>query len=78
VLEIGCGSGTACLIMGRAFPKSTFLGIDIDQTSIDRARAKQNTAGTHVALLARPCADEGDASDDRAVMLLTIAATCGT
>ena len=66
MLEVGCGSGTACLVMGRAFPNSTFLGIDIDQTSIDRARAKQNTPGMPVAPLEDvPAAGEGDAADDR-------------
>lgn len=38
VLDIGCGSGEACLVMAKAFPDSTFVGLDLHTESIERAR----------------------------------------
>jgi len=44
VADIGCGHGHSTAIMAEAFPKSTFVGIDIDEASIMEARAH---AGAH-------------------------------
>ncbi|MEK7426409.1 MAG: class I SAM-dependent methyltransferase [Actinomycetota bacterium] len=38
--DIGCGAGSAVLLMAAAFPKSTFVGYDISQHALARARAK--------------------------------------
>ncbi len=38
VLEIGCGVGNALCLMGEAFPNSNFIGLDIDNESIELAR----------------------------------------
>jgi SAM-dependent methyltransferase len=39
VAEVGCGGGRALLSVARAFPASTCVGFDLDQTSLARARA---------------------------------------
>jgi 2-polyprenyl-3-methyl-5-hydroxy-6-metoxy-1,4-benzoquinol methylase len=38
VCDVGCGRGTAVLLMAQAFPASRFLGLDIDARSIESAR----------------------------------------
>jgi 2-polyprenyl-3-methyl-5-hydroxy-6-metoxy-1,4-benzoquinol methylase len=43
--EVGCGAGQCLVPVAAAFPKSRFLGFDVDQTSIERARRKANSAG---------------------------------
>ncbi|KNC87663.1 hypothetical protein SARC_00234 [Sphaeroforma arctica JP610] len=37
VLDLGCGSGVATRLMAREYPKSQFVGIDIDETAINVA-----------------------------------------
>ena len=37
VLDIGCGSGTAINTLAKVFPKSTFTGIDLCKSPIERA-----------------------------------------
>ena len=39
VADIGAGSGKALVRLAQAFPKSTFVGFDIDHDSVERARA---------------------------------------
>ena len=43
VCDLGCSQGVALLLMARAFPKSRFIGMDIDAPSIEQANreAKQ-------------------------------------
>ncbi|MFO7876864.1 MAG: class I SAM-dependent methyltransferase [Desulfovermiculus sp.] len=38
VCDVGCGRGTAVLLMAQAFPASRFVGLDIDAQSIESAR----------------------------------------
>lgn len=38
VCDLGCGEGVAPLLMAQAFPKSTFIGMDISQEVIDIAQ----------------------------------------
>jgi 2-polyprenyl-3-methyl-5-hydroxy-6-metoxy-1,4-benzoquinol methylase len=38
MLDVGCGSGRACIAFARAFPKAEIVGIDPDAESIQRAR----------------------------------------
>lgn len=35
--DIGCGYGISTMLMAKAFPNSTFIGMDYDQKSISRA-----------------------------------------
>jgi SAM-dependent methyltransferase len=39
VADVGCGLGTSTILMAQAFPKSTFVGFDYHQGSIDLAKA---------------------------------------
>jgi 2-polyprenyl-3-methyl-5-hydroxy-6-metoxy-1,4-benzoquinol methylase len=38
-LDVGCGSGSVCAALAKAFPNAEIVGIDPDQESIQRARA---------------------------------------
>ncbi len=38
VCDVGCGRGTAILLMAQAFPASRFVGLDIDAQSVESAR----------------------------------------
>ncbi|REK12423.1 MAG: class I SAM-dependent methyltransferase [Planctomycetota bacterium] len=37
VADVGCGHGASTLVMAEAFPRSTFIGFDFHEASIDRA-----------------------------------------
>ncbi len=45
VAEIGCGGGRALLSAAAAFPASTFVGFDLDETSLNRARERARSLG---------------------------------
>lgn len=45
VADIGCGAGSAVLLMAAAFPRSTFVGYDISRHALDRAIQKRTAAG---------------------------------
>lgn len=45
VLDIGCGTGHAMNVLAREFPKSTFLGYDIAEDAIARARGEASEMG---------------------------------
>ncbi|HUI26901.1 MAG TPA: class I SAM-dependent methyltransferase [Candidatus Kryptonia bacterium] len=45
VADVGCGHGASTVIMAQAFPRSTFVGFDYHQTSIDAARQRATQAG---------------------------------
>ncbi|HET8727996.1 MAG TPA: class I SAM-dependent methyltransferase [Alphaproteobacteria bacterium] len=38
VADVGCGHGASTIVLAKAFPKSTFIGFDIHDESIERAR----------------------------------------
>ncbi|MFM2069906.1 MAG: hypothetical protein RLZZ623_169 [Actinomycetota bacterium] len=40
LVDIGCGAGSAVLLMAEAFPNSSFAGYDISHYALDRARTK--------------------------------------
>ncbi|MEP7048543.1 MAG: class I SAM-dependent methyltransferase [Ilumatobacteraceae bacterium] len=44
VIDVGCGAGSAVLLMAAAFPRSTFVGYDISRYALDRAEAKLSAA----------------------------------
>lgn len=45
VADIGCGHGSSTVLMAKAFPASTFHGLDLHGPSIEAARAKAEEAG---------------------------------
>jgi cyclopropane fatty-acyl-phospholipid synthase-like methyltransferase len=45
VADIGCGQGTASILMAKDFPNSTFFGIDLHAPSLEEAKAKADQAG---------------------------------
>jgi SAM-dependent methyltransferase len=62
VADVGCGGGRAVLTMAQRFPESQFIGYDLHQPNVDRARE----AAAHAGLSDRVrfvCADAADALD---------------
>jgi 2-polyprenyl-3-methyl-5-hydroxy-6-metoxy-1,4-benzoquinol methylase len=55
-LDIGCGTGVVPLVLARAFPAATIVGIDLDAHSVDIARGYAREAGLseRVQFEARP------------------------
>ena len=49
VADIGCGAGSAVLLMASAFPHSRFRGYDISQYALARAALKLEESGLHNA-----------------------------
>jgi SAM-dependent methyltransferase len=45
VADVCCGTGHSLVVLGRAFPESTFVGYDLDEGAISRARAEAAGAG---------------------------------
>ncbi len=45
VADIGCGRGASTILMGKAFPKSEFIGFDYHAPSIETARERARDAG---------------------------------
>lgn len=45
VADVGCGHGISTVLMGRAFPRSSFMGIDYHEGSIEHARENAREAG---------------------------------
>ena len=45
VADIGCGTGHAINLMAREYPRSTFVGYDLSEEAIDRARAEARAMG---------------------------------
>jgi SAM-dependent methyltransferase len=45
VADVGCGLGASTIIMAEAFPRSTFVGFDIHDVSIEAARKAAAEAG---------------------------------
>ena len=52
--DVGCGAGSAVLLMAGAFPKSTFTGYDISQFALARADEKLLAAGLTNACFVDP------------------------
>ena len=46
VADVGCGHGAATLIMARTWPRSEFVGFDVDEPSIAVARSRAADGGT--------------------------------
>ena len=45
VADVGCGHGASTILMAKAYPKSTFVGIDYNPGSIETARQRAKDAG---------------------------------
>src|SRR5215471_9087786 len=45
VADVGCGRGASTVLMAQAYPRSTFVGFDYHQPSIERARQAADEAG---------------------------------
>ena len=45
VADVGCGHGSSTILMARAYPRSTFVGFDYHEPSIERAREAAARAG---------------------------------
>jgi len=45
VLDVGCGKGLAMLHLAARYPRSTFIGYDISQEAVDKARAEAAARG---------------------------------
>jgi SAM-dependent methyltransferase len=45
VADIGCGTGHAINLMAREYPRSSFVGYDLGQTAIERARVEAREMG---------------------------------
>jgi 2-polyprenyl-3-methyl-5-hydroxy-6-metoxy-1,4-benzoquinol methylase len=45
VADVGCGHGASTILMAQAFPKSTFIGSDYHDGSIETARGRAHEAG---------------------------------
>ncbi len=45
VADVGCGAGSAVLLMASTYPASTFTGYDISQYALARARTKLDASG---------------------------------
>jgi len=69
VVDVGCGAGSAVLLMAKAFPRSTFMGYDISRHALDRANEKLATSGLTNASFADPRASP--MPDDHSVELVT-------
>ncbi len=45
VIDVGCGLGSATILLAEAFPASTFVGVDFHEESVRRASAAAEAAG---------------------------------
>jgi 2-polyprenyl-3-methyl-5-hydroxy-6-metoxy-1,4-benzoquinol methylase len=45
VADVGCGHGASTILMAQAYPKSTFVGYDYHEPSVDRASEAAERAG---------------------------------
>ena len=45
VADVGCGHGASTILMAHAYPRSTFVGSDYHEKSIETARARAEAAG---------------------------------
>jgi SAM-dependent methyltransferase len=59
LLDVACGAGIFCLEMAKRYPRARIEGIDLDEASIDMARANARAAGLDVRFHVRDAAEPG-------------------
>ena len=47
VADVGCGHAASTIIMAKAYPNSTFLGVDFHDKSIEKAKMRAKDAGVN-------------------------------
>ncbi len=52
--DVGCGGGTSTIAMAKAFPASEFIGYDISEHALERARNNIRDAGVNNVRLCNP------------------------
>ncbi|MEP7201217.1 MAG: class I SAM-dependent methyltransferase [Ilumatobacteraceae bacterium] len=67
--DIGCGAGSAVLLMAKAFPRSMFVGYDISRYALGRANEKLSTSGLTNASFVDP--RDSPIPDDHSVDFVT-------
>jgi ubiquinone/menaquinone biosynthesis C-methylase UbiE len=67
IADVGCGTGSQLVLVGRAAPGATLIGIDPDPDIRPRARAKTDAAGVSVELLHGYARDAARLLDGRRV-----------
>jgi SAM-dependent methyltransferase len=72
VLDLGCGSGRAVVVMARAFPASRFTGYDLSSEAIGRAREKAAAAGVAARFEERDATDVARGSFDAVMAFDTV------
>lgn len=45
VADVGCGLGASTVLLAQAFPRSTFMGFDYHEPSVEQARKRARSAG---------------------------------
>ena len=70
VADIGCGHGASTILMAQAFPRSTFVGSDYHEGSIEtaRIRAEEARVADHVSFEAAPAAGHPGSDYDLVTM----------
>jgi ubiquinone/menaquinone biosynthesis C-methylase UbiE len=64
VCDLGCAEGVALILMAQAFPRSRFVGLDISDEALDKARADAQDQGlTNITFLHRDAAALNTSSD---------------
>ena len=64
VCDLGCAEGVALMLMAEAFPRSTFVGLDISEEALRKARAEsQDKALTNITFINQDAAVLDDTSD---------------
>ncbi|MBV9802745.1 MAG: class I SAM-dependent methyltransferase, partial [Solirubrobacterales bacterium] len=70
VADVGCGHGSSTILLGQAYPNSTFVGSDCHAGSIETARQRAQEAGVadRVRFEAAPAASYGGGGYDLVTM----------
>jgi 2-polyprenyl-3-methyl-5-hydroxy-6-metoxy-1,4-benzoquinol methylase len=77
VLDVGCGLGRSTIALGRAYPGSSILGIDLHGPSIEEARAAARQAGLgNVRFQALPIEQLTGGESGRELFDLVVALDC--
>ena len=59
VADVGCGTGWSSIVLGQELPSASIVGIDLDQASVDDARANVQAEGRSAQIAIR----RGDAAE---------------